>query len=52
MVIVYLLNELHYVFFDYIMKMLAKVTAIFVSMADHVFVGSYFQETGIIFLVE
>ena len=32
-VIVYLFNELHYVFSDYIMKMLAKGTATFVHMA-------------------
>ena len=30
---VYLFNELHYAFSDYIMKILAKVTAIFVPTA-------------------
>ena len=38
-----LFNELHYVFSDYIMKMLAVATAIFVPMAVSCVVGSTFS---------
>ena len=45
-VIVYLFNELQYVSSDYIMKMLAKATAIFVPMA--VTCCTMCQQTGIL----